>query len=199
MYHFVYFNAKILGHYVLECEYMSRVHLFSFILFVFYRFINCNLGAKEIISMKNMLSKYPNITELFIDRNPFNADNMGLLLDETSSLKFLTLRLCQINDSCVQGIAKQLERVPNSLQILNLSSNYITDLGCEYITNALRINRSLTVLNLSNNFLTDQSCVYFRSALARFELTPNEIKIKRQEHFNRLFLRRKLVSILFFK
>lgn len=61
------------------------------------------------------------------------------------SLKYLSLRLCEITDNGIKKIAKELEYhdPPDNpkLTILNLAHNHITKNGAGHIGNMLRTNR----------------------------------------------------------
>lgn len=67
------------------------------------------------------------------------------LIDKIFSLKYLSLRLCEITDNGIKKIAKELEYhdPPNNpkLTILNLAHNHITKNGASHIGKMLRTNR----------------------------------------------------------
>lgn len=67
------------------------------------------------------------------------------LIDKIFSLKYLSLRLCEISDNGMKKIAKELEYhdPPDNpkLTILNLAHNHITKNGAGHIGNMLRTNR----------------------------------------------------------
>ncbi|PBC29507.1 Leucine-rich repeat-containing protein [Apis cerana cerana] len=85
------------------------------------------------------------IKDLNLDMNPNTQENYHLLCTPGGSLKYLSLRLCEISDNGMKKIAKELEYhdPPDNpkLTILNLAHNHITKNGAGHIGNMLRTNR----------------------------------------------------------
>ncbi|XP_061939665.1 leucine-rich repeat-containing protein 71-like [Apis cerana] len=87
------------------------------------------------------------IKDLNLDMNPNTQENYHLLCTPGGSLKYLSLRLCEISDNGMKKIAKELEYhdPPDNpkLTILNLAHNHITKNGAGHIGNMLRTNRKI--------------------------------------------------------
>ena len=92
----------------------------------------------------------------------------GLMNNQT--LKSLSLWKNSIGDQGVQFLSNVLSSNKTVLTKVDLSSNEITDLGAEYLSQMLRTNLTLTDLSLSNNRISDHG----------FELLIQSLKDRNQ-------------------
>ncbi|XP_047035062.1 leucine-rich repeat-containing protein 71-like [Helicoverpa zea] len=132
------------------------------------------------------------ITEMCLDFTDVPEANYHLLLNH-NSLKLLSLAKCNLNDDVVQTIAEKLvlpSPAAKSLTILNLATNFITDLGAKYLAKALRSNRRLGYLNISDNLITDKGAGYIFDILVEFPLTGQEYVDKKARYA--VYLKEKL-------
>uniref|UniRef100_A0A2A4JGK8 Leucine-rich repeat-containing protein 71 n=1 Tax=Heliothis virescens TaxID=7102 RepID=A0A2A4JGK8_HELVI len=124
------------------------------------------------------------ITELCLDYTNVPQANYHILLNQ-NTLKHLSLAKCNLNDDVVKTIAKKIvEPSPaaKSLTVLNLSTNFITDLGAKHLAEALRSNRRLSYLNISDNMITDKGAGYIFDTLVEFPLTNQEYMDKKARY-----------------
>lgn len=154
--------------------------------------IKIDRGAnKEVLYELSHILSLSNLTEITLDGNVIREANYYILLEEHSSLKYLSLARCKINDDVVKLIAEKLLTCP--LSLLNLASNRIMDAGATYLGNVLRTNRKLTYLNLSDNSITDTGAIEILNALMPFSLNADEVTEKKIRHFAYLKKRQDLV------
>lgn len=153
--------------------------------------MNCKLKEAEIETVLEIISGR-SINDLMIDDNGYIPENLNALV-MGPNLQYLTLNFCQLTDENVKNLAEALNIPHSVLLMLNLASNYITDEGMHHLIKMLRLNRSLVILNVANNALTDKSCSYLSEALQKFELTHEEIVVRRIETYNRLHTVKELV------
>lgn len=139
---------------------------------------------------------HSNVNDLNFDDALFEERNYDLLLQRPSKLKSLSLARCKIEDSIVIKIAERLEYTAtgcNTLAILNLSSNQITNVGARALGEALRSNRTLNYLNLANNWIDDEGALSIFKVLQPFLLTNTEIQSAKTR---RLVYLRKLNNVM---
>ncbi|XP_077446704.1 leucine-rich repeat-containing protein 71 isoform X4 [Stigmatopora argus] len=101
----------------------------------------------------------------------------------TIYLTHLNLRNNRIEDEGVRLLASGLStsRSANrSLISLNLSFNYIGDVGAGYIAKGLRFNRTLLFLTLSNNHIGDLGATQLAMVFGEIVLTHEEIVQRRK-------------------
>lgn len=137
-----------------------------------------------------------NITEINLDDCPIDGANYDILFDH-ESLRLLSLCRCRIIDDDVKNIASKLTfpcPASKSLYVLNLTSNRITDIGAEFLGNALRSNRCLTYLNLSDNWITDDGASDILNSLQEFCLTPEEVLSSKARNISYLKKRNDLIE-----
>lgn len=142
----------------------------------------CKVDMYTIHELSKLLP-LTNITEVCLDQSPLPEGNYDVLLCDTSSIRSLSLARCNINDIVCERIAarlKYLEPAENTLVTLNLSTNYITDVGAEHLGAALRTNRHLRYLNVAGNQITDVGANFIFEVLKQFPLTSEEIIAKRK-------------------
>lgn len=119
-----------------------------------------------------------NLTDICLDSSYVRQGNYYVLLDQTSSLKCLSLSNCNISDVVCRMIAERIEfhrPASKNLCVLNLSYNKITDLGAEALGHSLRSNRRLLHLNLANNKITAVGAEHILVPLSKFQLTATEV------------------------
>lgn len=138
-----------------------------------------------------------NITEVCLDGTFVKEGNHHIILNSPNKIKHLSLSRCKINDVVLQNLISTMTfRQPssNTLCILNLSSNKITDLGASYIADMLKTNRQLLYLNIADNVITDKGACKILDALIHFSLTVEEILEQRQRLFEKLKKKAKLIE-----
>lgn len=129
---------------------------------------------------------YSVITDICLDGSSVPEGNYYVLLENQNNLKNLSLSRCNIDDESLKYLALQLcypRPAYKTLAILNLSSNYITNIGAVYLAEALRTNRQLYYLNMSDNHLSDEGVISILNVLLEFPLTYEEIIEKRIRFF----------------
>ncbi|XP_072933248.1 uncharacterized protein [Epargyreus clarus] len=106
--------------------------------------------------------------------------------DDANALTIIAM--CKINDDACKLIALKLcHGAPaENLQVLNLSSNHITDIGAKYLGDALRTNRRLRYLNLADNRIGDDGAAHVLNVLMEFPLTHDEVVNKRLRYIKYL-------------
>lgn len=133
-----------------------------------------------------------NITDVCLDNTSISKGCYDMLLKGNHKLKNLSMARCKIDDDLVKRLSTHLKHplpASRTLQILNLASNFITDLGAKYLAETLRSNRSLVYLNLAGNVLTDNGAEEILNVLAPFLVTDEELASFRTR--NMLYLRKK--------
>uniref|UniRef100_A0A2A4JUS3 Uncharacterized protein n=1 Tax=Heliothis virescens TaxID=7102 RepID=A0A2A4JUS3_HELVI len=149
--------------------------------------VNSGLSMETIYEISKILN-VSKITEVCLDGTNVIEANYHILLDN-SSLKHLSLARCNLNDIVVKLIAERLVhpyKVARTLSVLNLASNYISDLGAKHLAKALRTNRHLAFLNISANQITDKGAGYILDILTEFPLTKKESMEKKIRHLRYL-------------
>lgn len=152
---------------------------------------NCNLTTTEIEALHSLLKTHPNIVNLNLDQNPMPEQIYGCLLEETN-LKFLCLQQCKINENGINMLSKYMI-YNQKLLVLDLSSNCIDDKSAEHLAAMLRQNRKLKSLLLTDNWITDVGCKSIMQALQKFALNKDETYVKRQLAFKYYHQRNLLV------
>ncbi|KAF5297132.1 hypothetical protein FQA39_LY02712 [Lamprigera yunnana] len=145
----------------------------------------CNLSNTDLRTIKTIIRANANIKSLSLNGNPNAFQNFYIQI-KNSSLSQIFLKSCKINDRGAELISKQLLTTNHPLQFLDLSSNFITDVGVSAISEVLRINRTLYSLNLADNWITDAGCLQIVTALRRFLLTDSECSIRRRRVMSNL-------------
>ncbi|KAK5648442.1 hypothetical protein RI129_003334 [Pyrocoelia pectoralis] len=155
----------------------------------------CGLKNTDIRTIRTILQIYPNIRNLSINGNPNHFQNFYILIKGTT-LFHLSARFCQINDRGIKLISNQL-KVPydHPLLSIDLSSNFISDVGAICISEILRINRILISLNIADNWIADLGVHTLVTVLGKFILTQDECVIRRRGVFNYLKDKAKMVSV----
>ncbi|XP_046972364.1 leucine-rich repeat-containing protein 71-like [Vanessa cardui] len=144
---------------------------------------NCGIDMYTIHELGKMVN-VSTITEICLDGSPLASDDYSMLL--RSSLRYLSLCRCKVNDEACEIIASKLHHAAaaDNLLLLNLSSNHITDEGVKYFGCALRTNRHLRYLNLADNHINDDGASYLFDVLIEFPLTSDEILNMRQKRLD---------------
>ncbi|CAH1636125.1 unnamed protein product [Spodoptera littoralis] len=143
----------------------------------------------KLIYEINKLLPISNITEVCFDDSHVKEGNYYILLEQFSQLKYLSLNRCCINDDICKKIFTNIHfHAPagNTLQVLELGSNEITDEGAKFIGTVLRTNRCLLHLNLSGNMITDEGFRPMIETLMKFPLESDEIMAMRRRKFRYL-------------
>lgn len=150
--------------------------------------INKGMDKGTIYELAKVLQK-SNINDLNFDDAFCQEGCYDLLLEQPSKLKSLSLARCKIEDSIVIKIAERLVHTATgsqTLSILNLSSNRITNEGVRALSDALRSNRSLSYLNLANNWIDDDGALSIVKVLQPFLLKCTEIQAARKRRYTYL-------------
>ncbi|GJQ85549.1 hypothetical protein Trydic_g10848 [Trypoxylus dichotomus] len=175
-------NMLIYKHFPMEDAIMGALQktLIKFTTLKTLRLEFCNLSQDQLKAVKFILMKCDNIVELSIDGNPLSYQNYYILLKDTKLIS-LSLKFCKIDDIGVNRLASHLcYPLSRTLVVLDLSSNFIGDDGCEGLANALRTNRTLTHLSLASNNITIVGCRKLMEVLKRFTLRHKEVLLKRK-------------------
>ncbi|XP_026735301.1 uncharacterized protein LOC113499152 [Trichoplusia ni] len=133
--------------------------------------------SDEIIYEISKLLPHSHITELCFDDSSVCQGNYYILLEIEAQVKYLSLNRCKINDAVCAKIISCIDYgcpSSESLRILELASNDITDVGAKRIGTMLRKNRTLLHLNLSGNKITDKGFEAIIGSLKQFALTTQE-------------------------
>jgi len=77
-------------------------------------------------------------------------------LNNNRTLYTLSLLANHVSNMNVKVFGKTLTHNNCALTILDLSENGITDAGCEYLSQMLKMNQTMTLLYLSKNEITDR-------------------------------------------
>lgn len=144
----------------------------------------CRIDMYTIYELNKILF-VSNITDICLDHSPLKEGNYDILLSDSSSLQSLSLSRCDINDYVCERIASRLrylEPAEPNLLVLNLSSNYITDVGLKHLAEALRGNRHLRYLNVSDNHISDDGAKHIFEVLTEFPMNTDEIENKNKCH-----------------
>ncbi|XP_075984760.1 uncharacterized protein LOC142982239 isoform X2 [Anticarsia gemmatalis] len=123
------------------------------------------------------LLPHSNLTDVCLDDTFVPQGTYYILLQEASQIKYLSLNRCRISDAVCQKIAANLDfgcSAANSLRVLELVSNNITNLGAVCLGRMLRSNRGLLHLNLAGNKIGDEGGTAILSSLMEFRLTDDE-------------------------
>lgn len=131
----------------------------------------------ELLQDINKLLPISNICEIILDDSFVPERNYHILLEQFSQLKYLSVNRCRISDEACKKIFENIRfdaPAANTLQILELGSNQITDDGATFIGSVLRANRCLVHLNLSGNNITDNGFLKILDSLMEFPLNIKE-------------------------
>ncbi|KAG6458608.1 hypothetical protein O3G_MSEX010962 [Manduca sexta] len=146
-------------------------------------------GATSILLHEiGKLLPHSNLTHVCLDDTGVPEGNYYVLLDQTSQLKCLSLNRCNIGDKACKELAVRIDfdgPAYSSLMVLELSSNFITDVGAESLGNTLKMNRRLLHLNLTGNKITDVGAKAILQHLMEFEITGSEVRhsVRRKESY----------------
>ncbi|XP_022836749.1 leucine-rich repeat-containing protein 71-like [Spodoptera litura] len=157
--------------------------------------INSGLTCEIIHEIAKILP-LSRITEICLDHSYIKEANYDILLEQ-GFIKHLSLARCRINDVIVKNIASKLcyqQKAAKTLIALNLASNRITDVGAQYLADALRSNRQLGYLNLSDNMINDVGALSIFNVLMEFPLTSLEDHSRKTRLM--IYLHRKLDLII---
>jgi Ran GTPase-activating protein (RanGAP) involved in mRNA processing and transport len=139
--------------------------------------------TKETIYFINSLSNIFLQSLTFTKLDQLNMRKMELLTMyltmNWNSLKKLTLKSCQLNESMISLLSNGLS-INNSIKILNLSNNNAGCNGGIAIGKALRQNESIIKLDISQNKLNDIGCKAIGEALIPYHLTTYSIHKKKK-------------------
>ncbi|XP_032524921.2 uncharacterized protein LOC116775960 [Danaus plexippus] len=144
----------------------------------------------------NKMMTSSNLTEICFDGAFLKEANYDILLENSTSIRSLSLSRCKIGDDVIKKISAKLtfpSPASLTLNILNISTNRLTDVGAKYIAEALRTNRRLCYLNVSGNRITDDGLGYILDSLVEFPLSCDELISARARHM--LYLKQKNVLI----
>lgn len=158
--------------------------------------INQGLTMAGIHELRHCL-QLSNITEIILDDTYVEAANYYILLEFPKGLRRLSLARCFIQDIGVEHIAAKLafpQAASDSLAMLNLSTNRITDVGATYLATALRSNRSLNYLNLTNNMITDKGAKAIFDVMLSFPLSYSELIARNERYLKHLRKKHELID-----
>lgn len=158
--------------------------------------INKALTMTGIYELRHFLN-LSNITDVILDDTYVEAANYYILLESPRRLRRLSLARCFIQDIGVEQIAAKLafsHPASETLALLNLSSNRITDVGATYIATALRTNRCLSYLNLTNNMITDEGGKTIFEVLMQFPLSYSEMIGRNERYIRHLRKKHELID-----
>lgn len=143
----------------------------------------CNINSTIIYEISKMLqTSY--LTDICLDGSSVLEGIFFILLDyKNTRIKRLSLCRCKINDVVCREIATRLHFLcpaEQTLSVLNLSSNHITDEGAKHLGEALRSNRRLRYLNLADNRIGEDGAGCILNTLMEFCLTYDENMARKQ-------------------
>jgi Leucine Rich repeat len=130
-------------------------------------FYKAGLTAQQVEQIAAALST-TTVTTLSISYNPVAGSAAFIkLLADSSPLKSLCLRGCDLDDTGAAGLAAALE-ANTRLTALNLFGNKIGDAGAAALYEALKLNSALTGLSLAQNALTAACSASFVQLLSGY-------------------------------
>ncbi|XP_066270000.1 leucine-rich repeat-containing protein 71-like isoform X2 [Branchiostoma lanceolatum] len=144
---------------------------------------NVGLTDNTLAQFAAVASQCLNLRNIKLDGNPVPGEGFHQLIGEDSMIVSMSLRSCKISDKGAELIGKALSTVKTrnqSLCVLNLNSNLITDVGAGHLSNGLRMNRTLLILSVANNAIGDEGAKKFGEVLSRFALTHEEVVERRK-------------------
>ena len=121
------------------------------------------ISKEGVATIAQSLQRMPRLKNLILDSNKLTAPDQLSHIDHTHSLKFLSLRSCNLTKD---SIAPLTTYINGGLKALNLSGN--RDLGNEgvhLLGMALRGNHTLQSLDLSSCSIDDEGCANFSESL----------------------------------
>ncbi|XP_055334435.1 uncharacterized protein LOC129585680 isoform X1 [Paramacrobiotus metropolitanus] len=150
--------------------------------------VDCGLKSSDIARLADAVPKILNLEFLALDGNLISEQNHGLVLSKPSSIRHLSVRYANLTDAALKFLAaswllpaREWSSDRPGLEFLDLSQNRISDLGLQYLVQALRFNRSLVTLVLTGNLITDLGIsIFCKDLLTRFALTQEEALDRRQ-------------------
>ncbi|XP_078666653.1 leucine-rich repeat-containing protein 71-like isoform X3 [Branchiostoma floridae x Branchiostoma belcheri] len=144
---------------------------------------NVGLTDNTLAQFSAVASQCLNLRTVKLDGNPVPGEGFHQLIGEDSMIVSMSLRSCKISDKGALLIGKALSTVKTrnqSLCVLNLNSNLITDVGACHLSNGLRMNRTLLILSVANNAIGDEGAKQLGEVLSRFALTHEEVVERRK-------------------
>lgn len=148
-------------------------------------------GLKEIV--KFLPTSY--LTEICLDDSPIPQRDAHTLLEASTSLRWLSLARCSLDDDACSLLAGRLhypQPAARTLLALTLSSNFISEVGAAALAAALRTNRALLHLDLSDNALSAAGVDHIFRTLVEFPLSKDEVLGRNRRRFEYLKLRNEL-------
>ena len=117
---------------------------------------DCQVDDEFMMMLARTMNSVRSVEYLDVSWNPIGFKGgvaISNMLFSTAGFYLLELNLsnCQVGDVVMGQIADALLTPTCNLNILNVSENNITKLGCSYIAGSLKENTRLRELNLSNN------------------------------------------------
>ncbi|XP_065896177.1 NLR family CARD domain-containing protein 3-like [Dysidea avara] len=100
---------------------------------------------------------------------------IGNLLQNNRTLLELDVSNCNIGKD-VEEISKGLE-VNNSLQSLNISHNYLQDVGINCLREGLKVNSALQKLDLTENFIVKEGSMLIGMVIIQFNTTLQQLNV----------------------
>ncbi|XP_072391696.1 NACHT, LRR and PYD domains-containing protein 13-like isoform X2 [Diabrotica undecimpunctata] len=147
------------------------------------KFEFCNLKAKHIEQIAELLTLLYTVKEVSVNGNPIPEQNFYLLLKQ--ELASLSLKHCSINIDGMKQISEELYKPDtNPLLHLNLATNALYDESVCYVAKILRMNRKLLSLNLADNKITENGIRLLLEPLKKFELNEDELIQRRKIRFD---------------
>jgi Ran GTPase-activating protein (RanGAP) involved in mRNA processing and transport len=132
----------------------------------------------EIVVKHALINK--KCKELDLRRNEINSDGIGILTDQLSTnqtLEILYLSFNFISDMGVYYLVESISLNNRILKKLELDSNEITDQGAEYLSQMLKTNQILIWLSLDNNNITNQGIKLIANVLSNSNQRVEELYI----------------------
>lgn len=132
---------------------------------------------KLVLHQLCKMQELANITQLCIEQCYLKEGCYYVLLESQKNLKYLSLPRCGIDDAVLEAMSARLlppHKASETLIVLDLSSNRITDEGAKSLAEILRTNRRLSYLSLMNNVIGDEGATAMLDTLMPFPLRPEE-------------------------
>ncbi|CAL1530498.1 unnamed protein product [Lymnaea stagnalis] len=144
---------------------------------------NTGLTEETVHTLATFLPQCVNLRNVTLDGNTVKEENWSELIGEESLIQNLSLRHCKITDKGAASIGRALgtAKLANTkLLSLNLTGNFIGDVGATALAQGLRMNRTLVSLVLMNNNIGNKGAEKLAEALSRFPLTHEETVERRK-------------------
>ncbi|XP_013177011.1 PREDICTED: uncharacterized protein LOC106124655 isoform X2 [Papilio xuthus] len=159
--------------------------------------ISVRWGPSRGFALKEIVKFLPAsyLTEICLDDSPIPRHDVHTLLEESTSLRCLSLARCILDDEACALLAGRLHYpmpAATSLQALTLSSNLISEAGAAALAAALRSNRALRHLDLADNALSAAGVAHIFRTLGEFPLSDDEHMGRNRRRFEYLKLRNEI-------